>query len=155
MISPVPGDNLVNLAKTVKKLRREAVANPKKAALLGLVTILALYYWAPLLKGWIAADTTTVETTTSPAAVATVAVQPSTAAPVAATTATAKPVAPRLSWQQITERMSKDPRTMIAPALTQTRDPFEAQHDEEAEAPAKEKRRPSRRSSRRPRPDWY
>jgi hypothetical protein len=41
----------VNLDKLTKKLSRDLTANPKKAGLLGLMVLVALYFWAPLLKG--------------------------------------------------------------------------------------------------------
>lgn len=41
----------VNLGKTLKRLRRDLTANPKKAALLGLMVLVACYFWAPLLLG--------------------------------------------------------------------------------------------------------
>jgi hypothetical protein len=40
--------NAVNLDKISKQLRRDMAANPKKAALLGLMVVVALYFWGPL-----------------------------------------------------------------------------------------------------------
>ena len=42
----------MKLDKLVKQIGRDAAANPKKAALLGVMAVLALYFWAPLLVGW-------------------------------------------------------------------------------------------------------
>jgi len=44
----------VKLDKLVKQIRRDATANPKKAALLGLMGLVALYFWAPLAWKWLA-----------------------------------------------------------------------------------------------------
>jgi hypothetical protein len=44
----------VNVEKLTKQIRREVAANPKKAALLGLMFLVALYFWGPLLTKWIA-----------------------------------------------------------------------------------------------------
>jgi hypothetical protein len=45
----------VNLEKLAKQLRRDAAANPKKAAVLGLMVVVALYFWGPLTWKWITA----------------------------------------------------------------------------------------------------
>ncbi len=39
----------MNLEKLTKQLRRDVAANPKKAALLGLMVVVALYFWGPLV----------------------------------------------------------------------------------------------------------
>jgi hypothetical protein len=43
----------VNLDKLAKQLRRDLSANPKKAAALGLMVVVALYCWGPLVWGWL------------------------------------------------------------------------------------------------------
>ena len=47
--------NAVNLDKLNKQLRRDMAANPKKAALLGLMVLVALYFWGPLVWKFVAA----------------------------------------------------------------------------------------------------
>ena len=42
----------MKLGKLVKQIRRDAAANPKKAAALGLMLLVALYFWAPLVWRW-------------------------------------------------------------------------------------------------------
>jgi hypothetical protein len=42
----------VNLDKLVKQLRRDLAANPKKAAALGVMLLVALYFWGPLAWKW-------------------------------------------------------------------------------------------------------
>ena len=44
----------MKLDKLAKQLRRDATANPKKAALLGLMALVAMYFWAPLAWRWFA-----------------------------------------------------------------------------------------------------
>jgi hypothetical protein len=44
----------VKLDKLVKQIRRDATAHPKKAAALGLMALVALYFWAPLVWKWLA-----------------------------------------------------------------------------------------------------
>ena len=46
----------MNLNKLARQLRREAMANPKKAAVLGLLLLVALYFWGPLVWGRVAGD---------------------------------------------------------------------------------------------------
>jgi hypothetical protein len=46
----------VNLEKLAKQLRRDTAANPKKAAALGLMVLVALYFWGPLVAKWVAAS---------------------------------------------------------------------------------------------------
>jgi len=41
----------VNLGKLTKRLRRDITANPMKAGLLGLMVLVACYFWAPLIRG--------------------------------------------------------------------------------------------------------
>jgi hypothetical protein len=112
------------MGKLGKKLRREAVANPKKAVFLGLGTVVALYFWIPLVWGWIGKSDPAMATVAvqNDAASATVALSPVTQP---AETAAKETVPNRTAWPQIVEAMRKDPRTMTAPALTNTRDPFE------------------------------
>ena len=122
----------MNLAKLGKKLRREATASPKKAALLGLGALVAAYFWAPLILGWIGKEDTGVVATavaqSTPAATTT---PPASSAGQAATENN-KPTRP--SWPQLAQWMESDPRTMTAPALTSTRDPFESAAAVAAEA---------------------
>jgi hypothetical protein len=47
--------NAVNLDKLSKQFRRDMAANPKKAALLGLMVVVALYFWGPLAWKFFAA----------------------------------------------------------------------------------------------------
>jgi hypothetical protein len=47
----------LKLDKFFKQLRRDATANPKKAALLGLMVLVALYFWAPLAVKFAARNT--------------------------------------------------------------------------------------------------
>jgi hypothetical protein len=42
----------VKLDKLAKQLHRDVAANPKKAAVLGLMALVALYFWAPLVCQW-------------------------------------------------------------------------------------------------------
>jgi hypothetical protein len=57
----------VKLDKLVKQLRRDATANPKKTALLGVMALVALYFWGPLLwKGVVAEKGNALDATSAP-----------------------------------------------------------------------------------------
>jgi hypothetical protein len=43
----------VKLDKLARQIRRDILASPKKAAALGLMLLVALYFWAPMVWGWI------------------------------------------------------------------------------------------------------
>ena len=132
----------MNLVKLGKKLRREAAASPKKAILLGLAAVVAIYFWMPLVWGWIGKSDSNVATTAAPAgATPMVAATGPAAAPIAPPAA--KPSEPdRPCWQQIIRWMHDDPRTMTAPTLTKTRDPFESPKIEVAETKSVEPPKP-------------
>lgn len=104
----------MNLQKLAKRLRREAVNNPQKAAVLGVMLIVALYFWAPLLKKWFG----TSETLAAAAA-------PATGETVAAmqTVASTPSAEGLVSWREVLAQMRADPRTMPA-VLPLVRDPF-------------------------------
>jgi hypothetical protein len=106
----------VKLDKIAKTLRREVAANPKKATFLGVMALVALYLWMPLVRGWLSVEKATPEA----GAAAEPSVAASTTAPPARTTASDRP-----TWREIIEWMPKDSRTMIAPSLSAVRDPFE------------------------------
>lgn len=43
----------MNLEKLARKLKRDLAANPKRAALLGVMLVVAGYFWAPLVSKWL------------------------------------------------------------------------------------------------------
>jgi hypothetical protein len=43
----------MNAQRIMRQLRREIKANPKRAALLGGLVAVGIYFWAPLLAGWV------------------------------------------------------------------------------------------------------
>jgi hypothetical protein len=53
--------------KLLRQLRREATANPKKAAILGVLVLVALYFWGPLVWGWVVSEEGSVEPPSSDA----------------------------------------------------------------------------------------
>ncbi len=106
----------MKLGKISRKLRREVGAHPVKAAVLGILCLVALWFWAPLLQGWL--------TPRRPGSTASQAVQPGTPQrPGGSPTALAVPAPDSDSktavypWRQIVQWMEQDPRTRpVAPA---------------------------------------
>jgi hypothetical protein len=113
----------MNPSKLARQLRREAKANPKKAALLGLLLLVAVYYWGPMVWGWVAAD----EATGSPP-------EASIGGDVAALDASAADTSERPTpedeslvthpWTQLDEWMRRDPMTRPVEDVTRWHDPF-------------------------------
>jgi hypothetical protein len=132
----------VNLASLGKKLRREATKNPKKAALLGLMAIVAVWFWIPLVGGWIGKGNKDMPTAAAKPDGTPMAAAAATPADPAAEAVAKKAVPDRPSWQQIIQWMHNDPRTMTAPSLTIQRDPFEVPKIETAKTKAEEKPKP-------------
>ncbi len=122
---------MVALNKLTKQLRREVTANPKKAAVLGLLAAVALWFWAPLVWGWVASDG---ENTAE-------AVESDTDTPPdmpighaeKSKTMQQKTEAPQHPWRQVVEWMEDDPLTSTANTIINKRDPFQMQRPEVVE----------------------
>jgi hypothetical protein len=137
----------VNAGKLGKRLRREIVANPKKATLLGVLLLVALYYWSPLVAGWVGAGDKSVAGPTkakpdaaapgSQAVPAATKSSPAAPSPGALGTKAKQPEPPR-PWRQLVEWMEKDPRTQSAGPLAKERDPFQLRTPQVVAAPKKE-----------------
>jgi len=113
-------------------------ANPKKAVILGLMVVVAIYFWAPLIWKWTAKDNAVANVNT---------VTPKGAQPVA--TPPTKEAAPKEvprpkcpPWQQIVQWIQSDSRTAPAPPLSTTRDPFQKPKSAVAETKVEEEARP-------------
>jgi hypothetical protein len=113
----------VKLGRLAKRFRREIATNPKKAIFLGVMTCVALYFWVPLVAGWITKEKSE-SNNDIPTAKQSVVEQP-VAATIAPSSTAQAVVSDRPTWQQVVAWMRNDPRTMIAPPLTNHRDPFE------------------------------
>jgi hypothetical protein len=138
----------VSLGKLVKRVRREAKTNPKKAAVLGLLFVVALYFWAPLVSGWLGKDKGPNAAAPAPGAAKpafessgggaiSTPTSPSTLAP----EASAKPKelqSPQHPWQTLVEWREKDPRTRPGGQLVLDRDPFVPPESKQVETKPKE-----------------
>ena len=106
----------VNIEQMGKAARKELTRNPKKTILLGVMCLVALYFWAPLLfgRGEDAPDEVAASEDESLP-------QPVTASPLAGTTA---PAAPTFTWQQLTTWREQDKFAKPASLPPGLRDPF-------------------------------
>ena len=132
-------EDLVNLKKLTKRLRREAAANPKKTAVLGLLVVVALWFWSPLVWGWIAPDDEQSVAEVGPTADATSKRSP-TQKEKAQTPE--KPQAPKHPWRQLVKWMEDDPRTSPASLIAKMRDPFSTPQPKVAENKPKAEAKP-------------
>lgn len=115
----------MNPSRLAEQLRREARAHPKKAAVLGLLALVALWFWVPLVWGWLAAAEEAAATPVPrrvspvvPAAPGAVAAQPD-ATP-------GRGERPNYPWHQLVRWMDNDPRTSAVDPALGRRDPFRA-----------------------------
>ena len=107
-------------------------ANPKKAAVLGLLGVAALYFWAPLMAGWFKDDKTEKPEPRFP--LQSHRFPPSRQhriacaerSPIVPAQVQAKPKEPQPTWQQLVEWIEADPQTKPATDLPADCDPFRA-----------------------------
>jgi hypothetical protein len=113
----------------LKKLRREATANPKKAAILGLLSLAALYFWAPLLRQWTAPERNAASSGSASPAVPVASAAPMAGALATPPVAAAAPAPASLHWRELAAAIDSDPRMQpVKPKhdSNAARDPFVA-----------------------------
>ena len=108
----------VSLNRTVKRLRREIGSDPKKAALLGVMGLVAVYFWLPLAWGWIKPNAPGG----MPANAVPSAQNDTTNTPAALTNQEAK--TPQYTWRQVSEWTRADAKKRPLAPRRQQRDPF-------------------------------
>lgn len=134
----------MNLSRISRQLRREATAHPKKAAILGLLCLVAVWKWVPLACGWINEDDPAAKAPVVVAAVNPVP-QPLAGLPSVGDkdvspngqtgpgAAPNKPDDPKHPWHQLVRWMDNDPRTLATNPGLGRRDPFLIAQAEPAE----------------------
>jgi hypothetical protein len=137
----------VSTNKWIKRLRRECTADPKKAAFLGLLMLVAVYFWAPLAWGWLTAASPT-DRVSVPLAQSEVPMMPGHGN-LAADSASRQADAPRYPWQELARWRNADPRTVATREPAAGRDPFRLVQTESVEAKKVNEETPSE-----PRPVW-
>lgn len=130
---------VVSSNKLVKQLRREISAHPKKAAALGLLALVALWFWAPLVWGWIGSQDTETATEVEPVADGLPAQPPGPISNLQPTPKKEeKTESPRHPWQKLVKWMEDDWRTSAANVVSSRRDPFRTPKPEVAESQPKD-----------------
>ena len=134
----------MNAKRLTRRLRRELTANPKKAAVLGLLVLVALYFWAPLVWRWIAPGNSRAKPAKAaatnegmPPVLSGLAPSPKSARGRNATTQEKK-LPPSRPWDEVARWIENDPRMKPAGELPNSRDPFHAVAREVAEKPKSE-----------------
>ncbi len=117
----------------VRRLRQEFTANPKKGAVLGIMALVALYFWVPLVWGWVKPAKAPVAASVDPNA----GFLPQLAAAASSASTTDKTSEiPMPPWYQLVEWMDQDPYKQSTLLSDQRqRDPFHLE-TELAERPA-------------------
>jgi hypothetical protein len=111
-----------------KRLRREITANPKKAAILGGMLLVALYFWAPLVGGWLGlgkSGATPVAKGPDPNAAMLSGFGAMLSGAPGPQPTTAAASVPKHAWQQVAEWIRNDPRSQPASPAENQRDPFQ------------------------------
>ncbi len=122
----------MSLERLIKQLGKEARRSPKKAAVLGVLTLVAAWFWAPMVWSWVVPGQSPKEAPMAQAAAvggvsAGPVATPVAPAPVqaAATEAANRPQpASRPDWRQLVEWMGADRLTRPADLPQGLRDPF-------------------------------
>ncbi len=112
--------------KLAKQLKKELTRNPKKTAALAMVSIVALWFWGPLVWKWMAIAG---DGTDSPQVAAAKPLAPGTPPP--ATPSAAEDAASaiekkirKFTWDKLLSRMTHDDRMQPATLAALPRDPF-------------------------------
>jgi len=124
-------------------IKQEMLRNKKKSAILGVMCLVAAYFWVPLIWGWIAPDD--LEEDSLESAAPADFVVPAEPSVMAAAPETAPP--PRRSratpWDELLRTIQEDPRMASAELGMLPRSPFAPLKSEEPSPPAAEASPPS------------
>lgn len=137
----------MNAKRLTRRLRREVTANPKKAAVLGLLVLVALYFWAPLMWRWIARAGSRAKPVQAAATAKDTPPVPDAPAPMRKAgkgrnaTTQDKKGSPDRAWDELARSIDQDPRMKPAGVPSISRDPFHAVAPEVAEKPKTEEMR--------------
>jgi hypothetical protein len=101
------------------RLAKELRRSPKKTAVLALMAVVALWFWAPLAWKWIAPQASDAAATAAPS--------PTTDGAVAAVTtavAPSAPAQPEFDWRELSAMLQQDPLLSSAATHEKLADPF-------------------------------
>ncbi len=115
---------MVKLSRLGKQVKRELVKSPIKAAILGIMVLVAAYFWVPLVWNWIRPEQSEAAPVAANGAMPATVEQVETAVvvPQKAVVAPQKPV--ERDWTQLIDWMASDTRTLPAVLPADARNPF-------------------------------
>jgi hypothetical protein len=116
----------VKLDKLTKQLRRDLAANPKKAAALGLMGLVALYFWLPLVWRWISPEGGTKPDQSSALILKDDPEEPA---------AQAKRRGVKFHWDKVRQLIVQDARMVAATYDVKWTDPFAGQAPKATQSP--------------------
>ena len=99
-----------------KQIQREIKAHPVKAGVLAVALLVALWFWAPLVIGWVSGPQAKATATSAPVAVGAV-------VPGVVATSVQKPQW-NPSWREMSQWVQNENAMRPAAALDKARDPF-------------------------------
>lgn len=111
----------MNIAKLKQRFEREAKKNPKQVVVLGLLLLVAVWFWIPLVWKWLPTSAASESHSIAPRTVASV---PAAGTPGENPAAPEGLSAPLPQWQKLAEWMQHDPLMAPATQLASERDPF-------------------------------
>jgi hypothetical protein len=126
------------MRKLGKRLKREVFKSPAKTCVLGLVTLVAIWYWAPLVTSWLSGGSTEAaeDLVVDPAAPEDLVVTPAASRPPAmppvSNEGEKRPTS--CNWQTLVAWRGQDSATEPATLPDGLRDPFQRKKTPNAEA---------------------
>jgi hypothetical protein len=122
----------MSLARVQKQLIKDLKRSPLKAGVLGLLCVVALWFWAPLVTGWFGGSKGKAA---KPQAAAAPPVPVAT--PTAAGGAAPAAASPSVPWRQLVAWMEKDPRKQSSELGVLESPPFPPQRADRIEEESK------------------
>jgi hypothetical protein len=120
----------VSIQTLKKQFQKELKTNPKKAGILGLLALVAIYFWAPLAMKMVSGgkksskSSKVVQAESDPAESFKSSNPESTNQPEASLQPVATP--PAFGWDQIMDWIRQDPLTVSCPEIKNQHDPFKS-----------------------------
>lgn len=116
------------MQKLIKQLKKEVKANPGRSAVLAIVTVVAIYFWAPLVMKWsgLGKGAKPTEVATAPVA--------SNGAVSSTPTVAAPTIATPFRWESFLQRIAGDNHMASASLPQLQHNPFETKVRSEADA---------------------
>lgn len=105
----------MNIKQLTNQIQREAKANPGRSSVLGIVLLVAIYFWAPLLMKWCGVGQAAVATPTAAEPVDVLAV---------VAESEGNDTLPEIAWKELRQAIERDPYMRSAQFLANWRDPL-------------------------------